>query len=73
MDEILRRLGAVEAAVSDIKSDVSALKATSNHLATKNDVSSLESKLIRWCVGTAIAVAALAFTIARFVVPTING
>jgi hypothetical protein len=35
----------------------------------KLDIATLESSLIKWMVGTALAVAALAFAIARFVAP----
>jgi hypothetical protein len=38
MDEVLKRLGAVETAVSEIKVQVGAIAATLPHLATKDDV-----------------------------------
>ncbi len=38
-----------------------------SHMATKADVSQLESSLIKWLVGTLLAVALLTLTIARFV------
>jgi hypothetical protein len=53
--------------VSDIRAQVSGLCATAAHLATKTDVSQVESSLIKWLVGTLLAVAVLTFTIARFV------
>lgn len=73
----------VEQTVAEIRSDVAGLTAVVPHLATKADIadvktsvsdvkgniSSLESSLIRWIVGTALAVAVLAFTIARYVAP----
>lgn len=37
------------------------------HLATKADVSDAVTSVIKWIVGTTIAVAALAFSIAKFV------
>lgn len=40
---------------------------TVTHLATKAELKSMEANMIRWFVGTAIAIGALAFTIARFV------
>jgi hypothetical protein len=67
MDDVLRRLGVVESLVAETREDVSAIKATLPHLATKADISSLETKIIRWIVGTTIAVASVAFTIAKFV------
>lgn len=67
MDDILRRLGAVEATVGDLRTDVGAIKAVMPHLATRADISSLETKVIRWLVGTLIAATSMAFTIAKFV------
>jgi hypothetical protein len=67
MDDVLRRLGVVEALVAETREDVSAMKATLPHLASKADISSLETRIIRWIVGTTIAVASVAFTIAKFV------
>jgi hypothetical protein len=49
------------------KSDVSSLSTMTSHMATKADVSQLESSLIKWLVGTLLAVALLTLTIARFV------
>lgn len=65
MDDILKRLGAVEESVSEIKAAVSGLTSTMPHLATKADVQSVETSIIKWIVGTIIAVAALAFAIAK--------
>lgn len=74
MDDVLRRLGVVESLVAGTREDVSAIKATLPHLATKADVNevkgeinALETRIIRWIVGTTIAAAAVAFTIAKFV------
>lgn len=66
MDDMLRRLANVEAAVSDIRSDVSGLSATAPHLATKADVKDVETSLIKWIVGTMIGGLALAYTIAKY-------
>ena len=67
MDDVLKRLANVESSVAHIRAEVSGLSATVTHLATKSDVSNLESSLIKWIVGTLLAVAVLTFTIARFV------
>lgn len=74
MDDILRRLGTVEtdisgmrADISGMKVDISAIKAVIPHLATKADVSDVKTSVIQWTVGTIIAAAGLAFTIAKFV------
>lgn len=57
-----------EADLRELKAKV---EATLPHLATKADLSSLESTLIKWFVGTAIAAvglaAAISFGVARFV------
>jgi len=67
MDDVLERLSNVESSVADIRSHVSGLAATAAHLATRTDVAQVESSLIKWLVGTLLAVAVLTFTIARFV------
>lgn len=67
MDDVLKRLGNVESAVSEVRAQVSGLTAIAPHLATKSDVMQVESSLIKWIVGTLLAVAVLTFTIARFV------
>ena len=69
MDDVLKRLGAVESSVSDIKAEVSGISATVAHLATKADVSKLESSLIKWLVGTLIAAVSMAFVVARYLAP----
>jgi hypothetical protein len=67
MDDVMRRLGAVETDISDMKADISAIKAVIPHLATKADVSDVKTSIIQWIVATTITVAALAFSIAKFV------
>ncbi|MEJ1961550.1 MAG: hypothetical protein WDO56_08410 [Gammaproteobacteria bacterium] len=74
MDDILKRLSVVESLVADTRADVSAIKAVVPHLATKadlsglkSDLSALETRIIRWLVGTMIGSVSLAFTVARFV------
>ena len=85
MDDVLRRLGVVESLVGETRVDVSAIKATLPHLATKadinetkadinsvrSDINALETRIIRWIVGTTIAAmsvaVSVAFTIAKFV------
>ena len=81
MDDVLRRLGIVESLVTATREDVSAIKAILPHLATKADViatkadinelrsdmNSMEARMIRWLVGTTIAAASAAFTIAKVV------
>ena len=81
MDDILRRLSIVESSVTQVREDliavkadvtelrvdVSAIKATLPHLATKAELSTMETRIVRWIVGTAIAVASVSFAIAKFV------
>jgi hypothetical protein len=67
MDDVLKRLSNVENSVSDIRAQLSGLSAMASQMATKADLSQLESSLIKWLVGTLLAVAVLTFTIARFV------
>ena len=67
MDDVLRRLGTVETDISAMKADISAIKAVLPHLATKADVSDVKTSIIQWIVATTIAVAALAFSIAKLV------
>ena len=79
MDDVLRRLGLLEKDVSAIKTDVGAIIALIPHLATKADVALIPymatkadvsdaiTSIVKWIVGTTIAVAALAFSIAKFV------
>jgi hypothetical protein len=74
MDDILRRLGALETDVSGIKADVSGIKAEIAginarlpYLAAKSDVSEVKTSIIQWIVSTTIAAAAVAFAIAKFV------
>lgn len=79
MDDVLRRLGSLEKDVSEIKTQVGGIMAQLPHMATradvaqlphmatKADVSDAKTSIIQWMVGTAIAVAALAFAIAKFV------
>ena len=76
MDDVLKRLGAVESTVAAIKAEVSGLTATVAHLATKSgladvrtELAQMESSLIKWMVGTMIAAVSMAFVIARYVTP----
>lgn len=81
MDDVLRRLGTVETDISHMKTDISgmkvdiaSIKAVIPHLATKADlgdvralISDAKTSIIQWAVGTTIAVAGVAFAIAKFV------
>jgi hypothetical protein len=67
MDDILKRLGAVEATVSEIRTQVGAIAAILPHLATKSDVNAIENATIKWTIATIIATAGLTIAIARFI------
>ena len=67
MEDILKRLGNLETDVSQVKSQVSAILAIVPHLATKADVSTLETSIIKWIIATVLGTAGLVFTIAKFV------
>ena len=67
VDDILKRLGNVETDVSQVKSQVSAILAIIPHLATKADVSALETAIFKWIIATVLGTAGLVFTIAKFV------
>ena len=74
MDDILRRLGALETDVAGIKIDVSTMKADLSgikaqlpYLAAKSDVSDMKASMIQWMVGTTITATALVFTIAKLI------
>ena len=81
MDDVLRRLGVFESLLAETREDVSAIKATLPHLATKadvvatkadinevrSDINALGTRIIRWFVGTTIAGISVAFMIAKFV------
>ena len=69
--ELMPRVGRIEADVSqlkvevsqlkvdvaELKVDVAGIKATLPHLATKADLATMESRLIRWIAGSWIAMA----------------
>ncbi len=74
MDDVMRRLGVLEKDVSEIKTSVAGIAAQLPHLATKaevmavrTEVSDAKTSIIQWTVATSIAVATLAFAIAKFV------
>ena len=67
MEDVLKRLGALEV-------QVGVVVATISHLATKADLNQLraeigclETKMIKWIIATVISAAGLAFTIAKLI------
>jgi predicted membrane protein len=72
VEDILKRLGNVEAQVSAIPAIIPHLATKADvadipQLATKADVAALETAIIKWIIATVLASAALAFTIAKLV------
>jgi hypothetical protein len=67
VNDILRRLGIVEASVQETGGDVREIKGALPHLATRADLHAHETRILRWLIGTVITVATLAFSIAKFV------
>jgi hypothetical protein len=79
VDDILKRLGAVEISVADLHAQVSDIAAVMPHLATKadihavrSDVNSMETRIIKWIVGTGIASVAVASAIASLVARSVS-
>ena len=76
MNEVLKRLGALETSVATIaatiphlgtKAGIDRVEAMIPHLATKADLYAMESKIIKWIIATVITASGLAFTFAKFV------
>lgn len=59
------RLTELEQMTTDIRERMAHVEAGLFHLATKNDVTTLESTLLKWFIGTAIALTGLVFATAR--------
>ena len=74
MDDLVRRVGRLEEVTTDTRVSVSAIQAQIPHIATKDDVSqvstkisSTETSIIKWLVGVSIALASVAFAAARLI------
>jgi len=81
MDDVLKRLGAVESSISELRAQVSEIVAKIPYLATKEDVLAtkadvlmskadlyaMETRIIKWMIATALTAAGLAFSIAKLV------
>ncbi len=59
------RLTELEQMTTDIRERMAHVEAGFLHLATKNDVTTLESTLLKWFIGTAIALSSFAFAAAK--------
>jgi hypothetical protein len=60
-----QRLTELEQMTTDIRERIAHVEAGFLHLATKNDVTTLESRLLKWFIGTAIALSSIAFAAAK--------
>lgn len=65
VEDILKRLGALESTVSDIREKVSGITATIAHMATKKDVSDVQTVIIKWIIATVLTTAALVLGIVK--------
>ena len=63
-EKTLERITALEVNLAVVKSNY----ATKEDIASlKEDIAKLETTLLKWLVGTAVTIASLAFTAARFI------
>lgn len=69
-DKLEKRVEKLESALQDVREKLVRIEAKAEsidkHGATKSDLSSMESTLIKWFVATAFALTATTFGIARF-------
>lgn len=61
-DECRREMRSVDVRLAKIETATGAL---AEHSATKTDVAHLEATLVKWFLGTAVAIAGVAFAVAR--------
>ena len=63
--------GGMENRVSKLETDLTAIKidlaVIKSNYATKSDLAVMESTILKWFIGTAIALTSLAFVAARFI------
>jgi hypothetical protein len=74
VEDVLKRLSAVESRVADMNAQLSALAASMPALATKADIGALttslavlETRIIKWMIATGITIAGMVFSIVKFV------
>lgn len=66
-DRMEPRVAKLEAAIPDIRERLVKIETRLEHTSTKADVSQLESTLLKWFIGTAIALTGLAFAAAKLI------
>ena len=59
------RFAEFEKVTTDIRERVARIESCLSHVATKHDVSALETTVLKWFVGTAIALVGVTFAAAR--------
>ncbi|WP_315132863.1 hypothetical protein [Achromobacter marplatensis] len=61
------RVKALEDTVIDVRERLARIETRLSHVATSDDVSKVESSLLKWFIGTAIALVGLAFAAAKLI------
>lgn len=64
---LLSKLEKLECVTTDVLSSLSRIEAKIDMLATKADLHEMSSNMIKWMVGTAVALGAAAITVMTFV------
>jgi hypothetical protein len=64
MDDMNERIAALEKDMSSLKIDMAVVRA---NYTTKTDLAILETNVVKWIVGTATALAGVAFAIAKYI------
>ena len=62
-----QRLAKLEDTMTTVRERLATIEERVNHTATKDQVESLRSDLIKWFVGTALILASIAFTAAKLI------
>ena len=65
VDDISRRLSAVEVGVATVREQVAEMRGEMRHLATKADMKDMENRLIKWILGALLAGTSVAVGIAQ--------
>ena len=66
MNDLTPRVEHLERDVSDIKVTMASISTKLDGFATKTELAQMETRIIKWNVGTLIAVGALVFAVIRF-------
>jgi hypothetical protein len=65
--QIAESVGELQKEAKTLREDMSAIKATLPHLATKADLHKIETTMVRWFIYTALGAGSLAFGVAKLV------